>query len=85
MEYESFKDFLYSVFHQSSDDFARHYFRAVDKDNSGKINFKEFLLFLNSERTCDLRERLDWLFNLFDINGDGTIERKEMIEIYKVI
>jgi Ca2+-binding EF-hand superfamily protein len=32
----------------------------------------------------DLKDQLKWIFSLYDMNGDGFISRKEMLEITKV-
>ncbi|XP_052101743.1 neuronal calcium sensor 2-like [Mytilus californianus] len=85
MKLEAFQDFLKGCYKENSSEFAERYFHAADKDKSGKINFKEFLLFLNHECTSDPVEKLNWVFDLFDIDGNGTIERPEMIKIYKTV
>ncbi|OPL20288.1 neurocalcin-delta A-like [Mytilus galloprovincialis] len=85
MKLEAFKEFLKGCYKESSSDFADNYFRAADRDKSGKIDFKEFLLFLNHECTADPVEKLNWVFDLFDIDGNGTIEKPEMIKIYKTV
>lgn len=84
MNLDDFKDFLYGFYKDKSTNLAEHYFRAADKNKSGTINFTEFLMFLNHECTSNPEERLNWMFDLFDIDGNGTIERPEMINIYKV-
>ncbi|VDP88949.1 unnamed protein product [Echinostoma caproni] len=53
-------------------------------DNSGKIDFKEFLLAINITSGGKPEEKLEWAFQMYDINGNGTIEKQEMIEIIKV-
>lgn len=42
------------------------------------------MLFLSSEGTVNILDRIAWLFDLFDIDGNGSIDRKEMVEIFKV-
>ena len=32
-----------------------------------------------------LQERLQWAFNLYDINGDGLITKEEMLDIVSAI
>ena len=53
-----------------------------DTDRSGKISFTEFLLATSiprtNEMTADHREQLETLFQLYDTNGDGYIDRREM-------
>ena len=84
MELQTFKDFLQGFFQEKDCNFAEHYFRNIDKDNSGKINFREFLLYLSAERSSNPSDRITWLFDLFDIDGSGFIDRKEMVEMFKV-
>jgi len=89
MNFEEFKGFLFtfyeSQFLDRIDNLAGHYFRAADKDKTGKINFREFLLFVNHECTTSPKAKLEWIFDLFDIDGNGTIDRKEMINISQVL
>lgn len=42
------------------------------------------MLFLSSEGTVNILDRIAWLFDLFDVDGNGSIDRKEMVEIFKV-
>jgi len=59
-------------------------FRTFDSDNSGKIDFKEFLLAINITSAGKPEQKLEWAFQMYDVNGDGTIEPKEMTEIIAV-
>ena len=68
----------------NADKFCEHVFRTFDADNSGRIDFKEFLLAINITSAGKPEEKLQWAFQMYDINGDGTIERKEMVEIIAV-
>lgn len=53
-------------------------------DNSGKIDFKEFLQAINitSQGTPD--KKLDMAFRMYDCNGDGSIDETEMRRIISV-
>lgn len=53
-------------------------------DNSGKIDFKEFLQAINitSQGTPD--KKLDMAFRMYDCNGDGSIDQTEMRRIIGV-
>ncbi|CAF2504709.1 unnamed protein product [Rotaria sp. Silwood2] len=65
--------------------FCEHVFRAFDSDNSGKIDFKEFLQAINitSQGTPD--KKLDMAFRMYDCNGDGSIDETEMRRIISAI
>ena len=84
MDLQTFKDFLQRFFKDNADHFADHYFRAIDIDKSGKINFTEFLLYLSAEGSTNPFDRITWMFDLFDIDGSGCIDRKEMTAIFEV-
>ena len=62
-------------------EFCNHVFRTFDRDNNGYVSFKEFLLAVNISSSGKPEEKLDWAFKLYDINGDGVINRCEMIII----
>ena len=77
---------VYSTFFPTGnpDKFCNHVFRSFDGDNSGKIDFKEFLLAINITSGGDPKSKLDWAFTMYDIDGNGTIEKNEMVEIIGV-
>ncbi|XP_074640288.1 neuronal calcium sensor 2-like [Tubulanus polymorphus] len=65
--------------------FYNHLFRTFDVDNSGKIDFKEFLLAISITQDGKPEEKLDLAFRLYDIDRNGAIEEEEMSEIIKAI
>ncbi|XP_064626767.1 neuronal calcium sensor 2-like [Lineus longissimus] len=69
----------------NAEEFCTHVFRTFDKDNSGKIDFNEFLLAINITSSGKPEEKLNWAFQMYDIDGNGTIEKNEMEEIIKAI
>ncbi|CAF1054399.1 unnamed protein product [Adineta ricciae] len=68
-----------------AENFCEHVFRAFDSDNSGKIDFKEFLQAINitSQGTPD--RKLEMAFRMYDCNGDGSIDETEMRRIISAI
>jgi Ca2+-binding EF-hand superfamily protein len=84
MDLKTFKEFLHGFFQEKTENFADHYFRNINKDKNGKINFREFLLYLSVEGSTSTYDRIKWFFGLFDIDGNGSIDREEMVEMFKV-
>jgi len=68
----------------NADKFCTHVFRTFDRDNSGKIDFKEFLLAINITSAGRPEQKLEWAFQMYDVNGDGSIDPSEMTEIIGV-
>ena len=65
--------------------FTNNIFRIFDKDNNGFMDFKEFLMALDVT-TCKTKEdKLNWAFQLYDIDGDGTIDLSEMTTIIEIL
>jgi len=80
-----FLDVYVSFFpYGNADKFCEHVFRTFDVDNSGRIDFKEFLLAINLTSSGNPEQKLEWAFQMYDVNGDGTIEPKEMLDIITV-
>ncbi|XP_023232729.1 A-type potassium channel modulatory protein KCNIP1-like [Centruroides vittatus] len=82
----AFKDIYASFFPQGDASLYAHYvFKLIDQEHNGTINFQDFVIGLSTiSRGTDL-EKLQWTFNLYDINGDGKITKEEMYEITTAI
>ncbi|OQR69035.1 Kv channel-interacting protein 4-like, partial [Tropilaelaps mercedesae] len=77
-----FKD-MYCQFFPLADTtlYAHYVFRVLDKEKTGTINFKDFVQGLSVLSRGSPTEKLEWVFNLYDLNRDGCITAEEMLEI----
>ncbi|GAU94193.1 hypothetical protein RvY_06015 [Ramazzottius varieornatus] len=79
---ERFKD-LYCGFFPLGDarTYSGHVFDTVDKAGEGSITFEQFLVAMSVISRGTFEEKITWVFNLYDINGDGYISPEEMLAI----
>lgn len=59
----------------------KHIFRMFDKDGSGSIDFKEFMVILFIMTNGSAEDNLKQIFRIFDMDRDGRISREEMYRI----
>ena len=65
--------------------YAEFVFNAYDRDEDGTIDFKEFMTTLTVAARGGLEDKLRWVFDMFDINHDGRVSRREARQILAVI
>ncbi|XP_052005663.1 Kv channel-interacting protein 1-like isoform X2 [Xyrauchen texanus] len=83
---ETFKQ-IYSQFfpHGDASTYAHYLFNAFDSSQNGSIKFEDFVTALSILLRGTTTEKLQWTFNLYDINSDGYISKEEMTDIVKAI
>eukprot|EP01116_Phalansterium_solitarium_P000339 TRINITY_DN10216_c0_g1_i1.p1 TRINITY_DN10216_c0_g1~~TRINITY_DN10216_c0_g1_i1.p1 ORF type:complete len:187 (-),score=63.95 TRINITY_DN10216_c0_g1_i1:148-708(-) len=65
-----------------SDEFLQNVlFNAFDDNKDGQINFQEFVCSLSVMTKGQPDEKLEFAFQLYDLDGNGYIERDEMVRI----
>ncbi|XP_077058049.1 Kv channel-interacting protein 4 isoform X4 [Siphateles boraxobius] len=83
---DTFKE-IYSQFFPQGDasTYAHFLFDAFDTDHNGSVSFEDFVMGLSILLRGTVQEKLNWAFNLYDINKDGYITKEEMLDIIKSI
>ncbi|XP_073343195.1 A-type potassium channel modulatory protein KCNIP1 isoform X3 [Pagrus major] len=83
---ETFKQ-IYSQFfpHGDASTYAHFLFNAFDSAHTGSIKFEDFVTALSILLRGTVTEKLQWTFNLYDINRDGYINKEEMTDIVRAI
>uniref|UniRef100_F6PGD7 Kv channel-interacting protein 4 n=1 Tax=Monodelphis domestica TaxID=13616 RepID=F6PGD7_MONDO len=83
---DTFKE-IYSQFFPQGDSttYAHFLFNAFDTDHNGSVSFEDFVMGLSILLRGTVQEKLNWAFNLYDINKDGYITKEEMLDIMKAI
>ncbi|KAM6950979.1 recoverin b [Aplochiton taeniatus] len=78
---------IYATFFPDADPkaYARHVFRSFDSDSDGTLDFKEYIVALHMTSSGKSRQKLEWAFNLYDVDRNGTITKNEIHEIVKSI
>lgn len=64
-----------------SDEEVEAMFQAVDTDNSGFIDYTEFVVAATNQSSITTQEKLQAAFRMFDKDGEGTISAEEISQV----
>ena len=62
----------------SNKDISNRLFDIFDKDNSGAIDYNEFMDTIESMVSGNKRKKIQFAFELHDLDGNGFIDRQEL-------
>ncbi|ENN82721.1 hypothetical protein YQE_00911, partial [Dendroctonus ponderosae] len=79
------KDLIWLMTISDATLYAHYVFKTFDVNCNGAITFKDYLITLSTLLRGSVYERLKWTFKLYDINGDGSISRDEILEMVTAI
>ena len=60
---------------------AESLFRVFDEDDSGSMDFEEFMMASNCSNMASPEDKLEWIFKVFDEDGGGFIDVDEVIKL----
>jgi len=66
------------------DHFAEHVFKTFDTNNSGYIDFRQFLTTLSAQLKGSFEDKLKWLFGLYDADATGYISKEDLSNMITV-
>ncbi|XP_071448324.1 Kv channel-interacting protein 4-like isoform X3 [Hetaerina americana] len=83
---DSFKNIFSQFFPQGdASQYAHYVFNTIKHNQTGKISFEDFLGILSKVSRGSVQEKLQWVFGLYDQNGDGLITQNEMLDVVSSI
>lgn len=68
-----------------SDNYAKLVFGVLDKTQCGQVTFDDFIHNMATLVNGTDRDRLCWVFSLYDVNNDGFVSEDEMCEVITAI
>lgn len=68
--------YIWLILSTDATTYAHFLFNAFDIDRNGSIRFEDFVIGLSVLLRGSVTEKLNWAFNLYDINKDGYITKE---------
>ena len=69
--------------HSKSDKFCARIFTIFDRNKDNFLDFEEFLRAIKITMSNNVKDKLKCAFEIYDLKGDGKIDKKEMKKIEK--
>ncbi|XP_030072463.1 guanylyl cyclase-activating protein 1 [Microcaecilia unicolor] len=70
---------------EQANSYVEQMFRTFDMNKDGSIDFMEYVAALSLVLRGKIEQKLRWYFKLYDVDGNGCIERHELLNILKAI
>ncbi|XP_010332162.1 guanylyl cyclase-activating protein 2 [Saimiri boliviensis] len=80
-----FKRFFRVTEDEEASQYVEGMFRAFDKNGDNTIDFLEYVAALNLVLRGTLEHKLKWTFKIYDKDGNGCIDRVELLNIVEGI
>ncbi|XP_048351818.1 guanylyl cyclase-activating protein 2 [Sphaerodactylus townsendi] len=80
-----FKRFFGVQNNHEAEQYVENMFRAFDKNGDNTIDFLEYVAALNLVLRGKLEHKLRWTFKVYDKDGNGCIDKTELLEIVEAI
>ncbi|XP_007885945.2 guanylyl cyclase-activating protein 2 [Callorhinchus milii] len=80
-----FKRFFNISDNCEASEYVDNMFRVFDKNGDNTIDFLEYVAALNLVLRGKLEHKLKWSFKVYDRDGNGSVDKKELKEIIKSI
>ncbi|KAM7128369.1 guanylyl cyclase-activating protein 1-like isoform 1-T1 [Ciconia maguari] len=68
-----------------ANEYIEQMFRTFDMNKDGYIDFMEYVAALSLVLRGKMEQKLRWYFKLYDVDGNGCIDRHELLNIIKAI
>uniref|UniRef100_A0A673GAF4 Guanylate cyclase activator 1A n=1 Tax=Sinocyclocheilus rhinocerous TaxID=307959 RepID=A0A673GAF4_9TELE len=80
-----YKKFMTECLDQETNAYIEQMFRTFDMNKDGYIDFMEYVAALSLVMRGKMEHKLRWYFRLYDVDGNGCIDRHELLNIIKAI
>jgi Ca2+-binding EF-hand superfamily protein len=71
---------------QTSESFCKNIFRIFDRNSNGYIEFPELMFSISlTSNEMDRRKKVELIFRIYDVDGNGSINKREFKKIIKSI